>query len=833
MKNVSDIYPLSPMQELMLVHALSRPGTDLLFNQVVYTLEGDLDAAVYERCWGDLVQRHPMLRTLFLWEGLKAAVQVVRETAELDWQSHDWRGLSDDEQRARLSALLQEDRKRGFDLNRAPLMRFILCQRADDRYTLVWSSHHLILDRWCIGILMNEIAALYTAQRSGISARLETRRSFRDYIRWLGQQSTESAESYWRAELAGITQPAQLGGEPSAGMEGQVGEHKHTLDAAATARLRRFASEHRLTLGTVVMGAWALLHGQANPPGDLLLGVTISGRPPALPGVEGMIGPFINNVPLRVGFPTDQPVAAWLSALQERQQAIQTYGYISPLQLQEWSQIEQSALYETLFLYQAPVRMPALSFDMRAESATLQTNVPLTLSAADEPDGLQLWFTYHQARYTADVVMGLREGMVRALNLIASAPSAAPDELVNQLRAALPAMTHLVVRAQAAVTSPVERQAPRNGLEARLFNLWANVLGHQAFGVGDNFFDLGASSFQAVQLISRMRQTFERELPVATLFTAPTIEQLAKLLSDGAPLPAWSSLVPIKPSGRKTPLFLVHHGGGGLFGYGDVARHLDSERPLYGLQEPGIENGQDLPTSVEQIASLYVREMQSVQPHGPYHVGGFCFGGVVAFEIAQQLRRVGETVASVVLLDAIPPGYAPAPNLQERLARHQSRMANASLPQKLMYLAGRVVRRARWEVQLRYMKSRRMVEHLTFDLLERANRPVPSELRQRRLLELNGQLNDAYTPDAYAGRAILIRGTYPEMHYAEDFGWNAMIKPEVTVFQMETEDHLRMLAEPHIHTLIQHLQVALNPAEPLTADFASSSQSTADQSISA
>jgi surfactin family lipopeptide synthetase C len=102
MKNVSDIYPLSPMQELMLVHSLSRPGNDLLFNQIVYSLTGDLDSAIFENCWGDLVERHPMLRTLFLWEGLKSPMQVVREKATLSWENYDWRGLSNDEQNARL-----------------------------------------------------------------------------------------------------------------------------------------------------------------------------------------------------------------------------------------------------------------------------------------------------------------------------------------------------------------------------------------------------------------------------------------------------------------------------------------------------------------------------------------------------------------------------------------------------------------------------------------------------------------------------------------------------------------------------------------------------------
>ena len=203
MKNVSDIYPLSPMQELMLVFALSQPDSDLLLNQVVFTLEGDVDVFVLEQCWKDAVDYHPMLRTLFLWDGLKEPVQVVRETVELDWQYHEWDDTTSEEQQNRLAKLLQKDRARGFDLSKAPLMRFNLCHLGNRRYTLVWNSHHLIGDRWCIGILVQEISKRYDAYQAGIKVQLETTRPFRDYIRWLKQQDIQAAQEFWRKELVG------------------------------------------------------------------------------------------------------------------------------------------------------------------------------------------------------------------------------------------------------------------------------------------------------------------------------------------------------------------------------------------------------------------------------------------------------------------------------------------------------------------------------------------------------------------------------------------------------------------------------------------------------
>lgn len=812
MKNVSDIYPLSQMQELMLVHSLARRENDLLFNQVVYRVEGEFDAVVYEQCWNELLKRHPILRTMFLWEGLKEPMQVVRESVTLDWQHLDWRTLSTEEQEARLDQVLQEDRHRGFELNRAPLMRFCLCRRADSCYTLIWSSHHLVLDRWCIGLLMTEIATLYDAQKAGRPARLEARRPFRDYIRWLAQQDAAAAERFWRAELQGITHTTRLDSASRTVKTDSLGEKSYRLDANFSARLRQYAAEHRLTLSTVVMGAWALLHGLVTGTEDLLLGITVSGRPPTLTGVEGIIGPFINNLPLRVSFSAEHSLTTWLQTLQERQQAIQSYGHMSPQQLQEWSELPASDTWsETLFLYQAPVNQPASTFQLRLERASLQTNFPLTLTAADDPDGLLILLTYQEQRYSVAAVTQFQLALVRILEGLTDAPGSTPIQYLEHLQAGGFVFASKAEAQTVELAADSRRVAPRNGLEARLFNLWAAVLGHESFSIHDNLFELGASSFQAVQLVSRIRQAFNRELPVATLFTAPTIEQLANLLADGSPLPPWSSLIPIKASGSKAPLYLVHHGGGGLFGYSDVARYLDSDRPLYGLQEPGIEDGQQLPVSVEEIASLYVREIQSVQPHGPYHLGGFCFGGVVAFEMAQQFRKIGEMVETLILLDAVLPGYAPQPTTQQRFARHQAQLAQASFSDKVKYLVGRVKRRAKWEVERRYIDGSRIVERMAFDVLEKSRRSVPARLRQRRLLQLNGQLNDAYTPHPYSGHVVLIRGTYPELHYSLDFGWNAVVQTGIVVIQMETQDHLQMLVEPNIHLLIQHLQGALEP----------------------
>ncbi|WNG56874.1 amino acid adenylation domain-containing protein [Archangium gephyra] len=204
--------------------------------------------------------------------------------------------------------------------------------------------------------------------------------------------------------------------------------------------------------------------------------------------------------------------------------------------------------------------------------------------------------------------------------------------------------------------------APRDELELRLTRLWEEVLGVHPVGVRGNFFELGGHSLLAVQLMARVREATGRELPLATLFRAPTVELLAALLRQESPLP-WSPLVPLSGGGDKTPLFLVHPVGGNVFCYTELARQLGSERPIFGLQAQGLDGLSAPLSSVEEMAALYVESIRSVQPSGPYLLGGWSMGGVIAYEMASQLRQRGEQVEFVTLIDSYVPQREALPEL--------------------------------------------------------------------------------------------------------------------------------------------------------------------------
>jgi aspartate racemase len=200
---------------------------------------------------------------------------------------------------------------------------------------------------------------------------------------------------------------------------------------------------------------------------------------------------------------------------------------------------------------------------------------------------------------------------------------------------------------------------PRDTLEVQLVKIWEEILGVQVIGVRDNFFDLGGHSLLGVRLFARIKEEFGQELPLATLFQAPTVEQLADVLrrSQAGWTPPWTSLVPMQPGGSNPPFFCVPGNLGNVFvDLGGFAQHLGPDQPFYGLQD-GIQN----PARIGALAARYVDEIQAVQPEGPYFLGGVCSGGVVAFEMAQQLLVQGQKVALLALVEPSPPS---APSLR-------------------------------------------------------------------------------------------------------------------------------------------------------------------------
>ena len=369
--------------------------------------------------------------------------------------------------------------------------------------------------------------------------------------------------------------------------------------------------------------------------------------------------------------------------------------------------------------------------------------------------------------------------------------------------------------------------APRDLNEALLVGIWANVLGLERVGVNDNFFELGGHSLLSPGIISQVKEIFHVEMPLRILFESPTVAELARRIEKQTRIEStaesWSPLVAIQRDGPKPPFFGVHPGGGGVSCYRDLARHLGAEQPFYGLQAPEVTNdaaGDDPYRSLEEVAADYVRAVRAAQPSGPYLLGGWSAGGVIAFEMAQQLRRAGQEVALLALLDCMPRSVGKVKvddgALAFLFAREVAINSKKSLP-----VSFDALRSLSHDEQLAYLLKQ----------LKLAN-VLPREMelswfRQilRGVWARNEQLRQ-YEPQVYPGRITLFRGSEvdPEFIKAQNAldwreidardptnGWSRFSAEPVEVHEVPGH-HYTIVWEPHVRVLAERLRTCIDRA---------------------
>lgn len=429
--NIEDIYPLSPLQQGMLFHTLYAPESEVYFEQLSCALRGALDIDALRRAWQIVIERHTILRTAFFWERREKPLQVARREIILPWQQQDWRGLETLEQQERFKDYLEADRKLGFDFSKAPLMRLALIQLTEDAYYLVWSHHHILLDGWSVGLVLNEVFTLYEAFSRGNEIDLEKALPYRDYIAWLLKQDMSKAENFWRERLKGFRAPTRLGvasPREGAGDEKEsFDEQKMSMSAEGTDRLKVLANRHRLTLNTFAQGAWALLLGCYSGEQDVLFGSVVSGRPAALEGVETTVGLFINTLPVRAQISPEASVLQWLKHLQEQQVELREYEYSSLIDIQGWSEVPRGMpLFESIQIFENyPVETSFQKEIGKLEVDILdlfeKTNAPLTFVATYD-DSLSLELVYDCHRFSAQSIKRMLGHMRNLLEAIAANP---------------------------------------------------------------------------------------------------------------------------------------------------------------------------------------------------------------------------------------------------------------------------------------------------------------------------------------------------------------------------------------------------------------------------
>ncbi len=384
----------------------------------------------------------------------------------------------------------------------------------------------------------------------------------------------------------------------------------------------------------------------------------------------------------------------------------------------------------------------------------------------------------------------------------------------------------LLLLEQRAAGEPV---APRNETERRLLALWQQVLEAPRLGVQDNFFRFGGHSLLAVRLLARIQEEMGVEIPLSALFTTPTVERMAELLAGGDEAPAgwsvaWSAVVPIQPNGDRPPFFCVAPVLGTVFPYYELARHLGDDQPFYGLQPPSLAADGPSPGDIEGLATFFLEAVRQIQPRGPYHLGGWSFGTLVAYEMARQLEARGEKVALVALLDAPAPGYGRRMTLGQIVHTFYGVVLKNLWPyvRDYFYLRDVSGERDRSRSRLGALLGRLLSLR---SLIQGAGiaAAVPPESRlvmlhppqiraMLKALKANGRAMSRYTPAPYPGRAVLLRTAEDQGPGGDPAqGWGELARGGVEVREVPG-NHMTLLREPHVRGLAAALRDSLERA---------------------
>ncbi|MFM0530016.1 condensation domain-containing protein, partial [Paraburkholderia strydomiana] len=408
-EHVEDVYPATPLQSGLLYHTLAESQQGAYLNQMRATLSGTLDVAAMHAAWQAALARHAILRTGFAWQHGGSVMQIVHRSIALPFETHDWSAAPDYD--ARLADWRARDLADGIAPDEAPLMRIALFIRDAHSADLVWTHHHLLLDGWSVSLLFAEILRDYRLRTSGAAATFEQAPPYRGYVEWIREAADDPAtEAWWRAWAARADDPATLTaslGEPRAAEPG-AHARRCALDEALVARLHATARRHEITLNTLMQGAWAVLLARYGHRRQVSYGTTLSGRPAHLPGVERMLGLFINTLPVQVDVDASADLGAWLHKLQGELMELRHYEHTPLARVQQWSGRNGDALFDSIVVFENyPVdaaRDGDASLKVESIDSVDPTHYPLALAIIPRGKTLSLEWAWNGERIDRETV---------------------------------------------------------------------------------------------------------------------------------------------------------------------------------------------------------------------------------------------------------------------------------------------------------------------------------------------------------------------------------------------------------------------------------------------
>ncbi|MGO1948444.1 MAG: condensation domain-containing protein [Mycobacteriaceae bacterium] len=666
---LSDVLPVSPLQEGLLFHAES--GGDGYVLAAGIDLRGTVDPGRLRSALLQVLERHPLLRARFDTSTLPSPVQLVPRDVDLPWRTVDLRGLPGDAATSAADDLLRTMAGRRIDLGYGPLVAAELVLLPGSAARLTLGNHHLVTDGWSTPVMVHDLLAVYHGRALPEAA------PYADYLDWLGSRDTRADEDAWSARLNGLTGGTLIRGiaPPTDADRDRAGTvtgetlHEVTSGTLTPAALLDRASAAGVTPNTLLQAAWALTLASLTGSRDVVFGTTVSGRPTELPGISNTVGLFINTLPARVTLDPADSLAGLLRTV-GRTQAGMTAHESTPL-----VRIERLAghgqLFDSLVVHDnfpgVPGEPDGTATDTSPDTITVagvhadgMTDFPLSVVAPPGPT-LRIVLAHRPDLVDARFVDLAHRTLAQVLSTVVADTRISTGALLNSLPGPWEP-TDGPTRGDAVPepdgdTVPGAEPAGDADATATIAEAMATLLGTDTVGAHDNFFDIGGHSLLAMRLLGRLRRAGLEKVTIQDIVETGSPAALAGRLGGGGT----RQVLPLAP-GAGAPLFCIHPGGGLALPFRGLADRLDTAKGGPGIPVTGLQLPDPLPgvSSLAGLAASYVDVIQQARGHGPYRLLGYSFGGTVAQAMTAELLRRGEQVAYLGIIDAYPAGTGPA-----------------------------------------------------------------------------------------------------------------------------------------------------------------------------
>jgi pimeloyl-ACP methyl ester carboxylesterase len=774
-------------QQMLWVQNPGHPENCAYNYPLALRMRGDLDRSALERSIHEIVRRHQPLRSVFrILEG--RLIQIVLPPQPLPLPVVDLSNVCQAEREAEALRLAVDNANRPFDLTQGPLLRAKLWRLGPEDHLLLLTTHHLVSDNLSMAILLRELSLAYGAFSGEQPSPLpEISFQYGDFVRRL-QKRFEHREleyiAFWKQQLAsrdGFNYVPPNHVRPAS--QTHRGAHERmSFDGSLANSLRTLSQKEKVSPFMVLLAAFQCLLGRYSGEHDVGVASCVANR--QSPQVEKLVGHFSNHVIFRTSL-ADNPTFRDVLR-QVRNTTLTAYSYQD---LPFGSLIQQlgtalgdsrNNLFQALMvLTEAPkAKWSFPGLDVRLLPLDVGTTAYDLIVWLKLEDRLEVDLQYNSDLFEVATIRQILADYGAVLDVMSKNLEARAGEL---------GIARLQTESDSHSRSehpPQDYIGPQDSIESQLVKLWEAFFDKRPVGIADDFFELGGTSLLAARLFAQVEEAFKLRIPLVTLIQAPTIEKLAKVIRPSGSSDASRSLVTIQPGGVRPPLFCVHGESGNLLIYRSLAQYVGPDQPVYGLQPQGLEGKQAPLTRIEDMAARYIKEIQVIQPEGPYFLAGYCMGGTIAFEMAQQLSQRGQRVDLLALLDTY----------------------NWSII-KRTFLHDLYFNIQKWWFSCHHFFSTRSRKKLSS--LRARFHELYSESE---LSECNRSAAYAYVPTTYPGRILHVRPTRQCARYNRlEAGWDELVAGGVEVFLVPSYP-AQLVEEPFVRDLAIKLRSCISEA---------------------